>query len=258
MIAVPVALYGLLFPAGLSVRGRTGPMRWTARATRVGATALVLEAAVAASTLASARPWVGAAAAVVATPLLVGAGRAAVMRPVEELGARRYVARAAERLARVYPLVVAVTGSYGKTSTKYHLADLLGPERSSRRRAASTTAPASSRAINEQLVGHDEVFVAEMGTYGPGEIRAMCAWCPPDVAVVTAIGPVHLERLRLARAHRRRQGTRSPSARASSSSTSTTRASPRWVPGLVGAGPRGHGRGSRGAPTCASPPTPGG
>ncbi len=35
-----------------------------------------------------------------------------------------------------------------------------------------------------------------MGTYGPGEIRDLCAWCPPDVAVVTAIGPVHLERMK--------------------------------------------------------------
>jgi UDP-N-acetylmuramoyl-tripeptide--D-alanyl-D-alanine ligase len=33
-----------------------------------------------------------------------------------------------------------------------------------------------------------------MGTYGPGEIAELCRWCPPDVAVITAIGPVHLER----------------------------------------------------------------
>jgi UDP-N-acetylmuramoyl-tripeptide--D-alanyl-D-alanine ligase len=38
------------------------------------------------------------------------------------------------------------------------------------------------------------VFVAEMGTYGRGEIAAMCSWCPPRVAAITAIGPVHLER----------------------------------------------------------------
>ena len=38
------------------------------------------------------------------------------------------------------------------------------------------------------------MFIAEMGTYGPGEIADMCAWCPPSIAVMTAIGPVHLER----------------------------------------------------------------
>jgi len=35
-----------------------------------------------------------------------------------------------------------------------------------------------------------------MGTYGPGEIRELCSWCRPEIAVVTALGPVHLERMR--------------------------------------------------------------
>ena len=51
-----------------------------------------------------------------------------------------------------------------------------------------------ARAVNEHLADGTEVFVAEMGTYGPGEIAELCSWIPPDVAVITAIGPVHLER----------------------------------------------------------------
>ncbi len=51
-----------------------------------------------------------------------------------------------------------------------------------------------ARAVNEQLADGTEVFVAEMGTYGPGEIADLCTWCPPDIAAITAIGPVHLER----------------------------------------------------------------
>jgi UDP-N-acetylmuramoyl-tripeptide--D-alanyl-D-alanine ligase len=38
--------------------------------------------------------------------------------------------------------------------------------------------------------------VAEMGTYGTGEIAELCRWCPPSIAVITAIGPVHLERFK--------------------------------------------------------------
>ena len=53
-----------------------------------------------------------------------------------------------------------------------------------------------SRAINENLEDSTRVFIAEMGTYGPGEIRELCQWCAPEVAVVTAIGPVHLERMK--------------------------------------------------------------
>jgi UDP-N-acetylmuramoyl-tripeptide--D-alanyl-D-alanine ligase len=53
-----------------------------------------------------------------------------------------------------------------------------------------------ARAINEGLAPGTEIFVAEMGTYGIGEIADLCSWIPPDVAVMTAIGPVHLERMK--------------------------------------------------------------
>jgi UDP-N-acetylmuramoyl-tripeptide--D-alanyl-D-alanine ligase len=48
--------------------------------------------------------------------------------------------------------------------------------------------------VNEHLVPGTDVFVAEMGTYGPGEIADLCSWCRPMISVITAIGPVHLER----------------------------------------------------------------
>jgi UDP-N-acetylmuramoyl-tripeptide--D-alanyl-D-alanine ligase len=35
-----------------------------------------------------------------------------------------------------------------------------------------------------------------MGTYGPGEIAALCEWVRPDVSAIVAIGPVHLERFK--------------------------------------------------------------
>jgi UDP-N-acetylmuramoyl-tripeptide--D-alanyl-D-alanine ligase len=53
-----------------------------------------------------------------------------------------------------------------------------------------------SRAINENLSDGTRVFIAEMGTYGPGEIADLCSWCAPEIAVITAIGPVHLERMK--------------------------------------------------------------
>jgi UDP-N-acetylmuramoyl-tripeptide--D-alanyl-D-alanine ligase len=106
-----------------------------------------------------------------------------------------YVRQASERLSRVQPTVVAVTGSYGKTSAKNHIAHLVAGERSVVASPASFNNRAGlARAVNEQLVDGTEVFVAEMGTYGPGEIAELCRWFPPRVAVITAVGPVHLER----------------------------------------------------------------
>src|SRR3970040_2729828 len=53
-----------------------------------------------------------------------------------------------------------------------------------------------ARAINEHLVPGTEVFVAEMGTYGPGEIADLTTWIPPDVSALVSVGPVHLERFK--------------------------------------------------------------
>jgi UDP-N-acetylmuramoyl-tripeptide--D-alanyl-D-alanine ligase len=192
-VAVTV-LYGVACPVGLSLRGRSGALRWTRRLTSV-AIVCVFFVAVAGAAVATPRPWIVAAAVVWLVPFLVALS-AVVLAPAEDRRAARFVARAVERLNRVRPRVVAITGSFGKTSTKSHLVDLLGPD------AGVVASPRSfnnraglSRAINEQVSDDTKVFLAEMGTYGPGEIRALCAWCPPHIAVVTAIGPVHLERM---------------------------------------------------------------
>ena len=106
-----------------------------------------------------------------------------------------FVDAAAARLPAGAPTVVAVTGSYGKTSTKDHIAHLVARSRTVVATPASFNNRAGlARAVNEHLADGTEVFVAEMGTYGPGEIAELCRWCPPDIAVITAIGPVHLER----------------------------------------------------------------
>jgi len=108
-----------------------------------------------------------------------------------------FVASAQARLGQVAPTVVAITGSFGKTSTKQHLANLLAGSRTVVASPASFNNRAGlARAVNENLTPGTDVFVAEMGTYGKGEIAALCRWCPPAIAVITAIGPVHLERFK--------------------------------------------------------------
>lgn len=195
LLVFATVLYGLLCPTGLGVRGRTGPLTWTARLATTAVVALVVALAVSGVALATPRPYLGAVVMVWAVPPLLDVVTRA-LRPFEERRARRFVERAASRLAQVHPRVVAITGSYGKTSTKNHLAQLLAGVRVVVATPRSFNNRAGlSRAINEGLVDGTEVFVAEMGTYGPGEIRELCRWFPPEVAVVTAIGPVHLERM---------------------------------------------------------------
>ncbi|OYV61334.1 MAG: hypothetical protein B7Z69_01320 [Actinobacteria bacterium 21-73-9] len=195
LLVAASAVYGILCPVGLSLRGRTGVLVFTQRLSTTAIVATVVSAAVAGVGLATTRPYLGAVVAVWAVPPVLDLSTR-LLAPLEERRARHFVERAARRLATVHPRVVGITGSYGKTSTKNHLAQLIQGTRAVVATPRSYNNRAGlSRAINEGLVEGTEVFVAEMGTYGPGEIRELCRWFPPEVSVVTAIGPVHLERM---------------------------------------------------------------
>jgi UDP-N-acetylmuramoyl-tripeptide--D-alanyl-D-alanine ligase len=97
--------------------------------------------------------------------------------------------------ARSGAQVVAVVGSTGKTSTKDILRALA---------AAHVPTIASERSLNNEiglpltllrLEPETEVVVAEMGMRGMGQIAELCAIAQPTIALVTSIGPEHLELL---------------------------------------------------------------
>ncbi|MDH5292624.1 MAG: UDP-N-acetylmuramoyl-tripeptide--D-alanyl-D-alanine ligase [Acidimicrobiia bacterium] len=181
-------------PFGLGIRGRSSPIAWTSRLRRVAvATSILVIAALALARLAGS--WAIALVALLVPVFLDVA--LWLLAPWEKRSGDRWVEKAASALDRSGARVVAITGSYGKTSTKVILSHLLGAT------VPTFASPASfnnrmglARAINEGLTPGIEVFVAEMGTYGPGEIAELCSWIPPEVAVMTAIGPVHLERMK--------------------------------------------------------------
>jgi UDP-N-acetylmuramoyl-tripeptide--D-alanyl-D-alanine ligase len=89
--------------------------------------------------------------------------------------------------------VVAVVGSTGKTSTK----DILGALCA----AVVPTIAAEASLNNEiglpltvlRLEPDTQVLVAEMGMRGLGQIADLCRAARPDLALVTHIGPEHLE-----------------------------------------------------------------
>lgn len=184
-------------PIGLGLRGRTAKLAWTRRLRTVGG---IAGAEVALATvIAGLAGGLGAAAVVmtvcaVVVPVVVEIALV-IDKPIEDLLARRYVDRATERLRRVAPVVVAITGSYGKTSTKRFVEHVVSGSRSIAVSPRSFNNRAGlARAINETLALGTEVFVAEVGTYGPGEIAKLVSWLRPSISAITAIGPVHLER----------------------------------------------------------------
>jgi UDP-N-acetylmuramoyl-tripeptide--D-alanyl-D-alanine ligase len=89
--------------------------------------------------------------------------------------------------------VVGITGSNGKTTTK-EMASAIAAARW--RTLANEGNRNNLVGLPLALLGLDashEVAVAEMGMSRPGEIRRLAAIAAPDVAVVTNVGPVHLE-----------------------------------------------------------------
>ncbi|HWG74237.1 MAG TPA: Mur ligase family protein [Acidimicrobiales bacterium] len=196
-VAVVAAAIAAAAPVGLSLRGRTSPLVWTPRLRTLAATTAVIAGAViGASATGGLRPAAVVACAVaLGLPVVIDAALVATT-PLERRRLAPFLRQASVRLASVHPTVVAITGSYGKTSTKGYVAHLLAgthsvvpTPRSFNNRAGLATA------VNEHLAPGTDIFVAEMGTYGPGEISELCAMVPPDIAVITAVGPVHLERM---------------------------------------------------------------
>lgn len=187
---VPVSQMG---PLGLAIRGVSSPLVWTSRLRRLAFVTGGLLAALLVVAGLGRLPVVATAGLLVA-PGLVDLGLF-LLQPVERALGNPWVEQAQRKLAAVGPRVVAITGSYGKTSTKLYTAHLLA----SAHRTVATPGSFNNRmglarAINEGLAPGTEVFVAEMGTYAPGEIDEMCEWVRPEVAAIVSVGPVHLER----------------------------------------------------------------
>lgn len=106
----------------------------------------------------------------------------------------QYVISRARTLLRAQSglMVIGITGSYGKTSTKEYLSAILSTKYKTLKTAASKNAPIGiSEVVVSSLQRDHNVFVVEMGAYKKGEIAYMADLVRPQIAVVTAINEQH-------------------------------------------------------------------
>ena len=201
-LAAAAALAPGLRPAP---RAEIKPLAWTDRARRLYATALLAPAVMLLAgvgltiALGADLPFAIAAALAVAAVggcawVLAAANTA--LAPVQRRINARFERTATDKLAAIDPRVIGITGSYGKTTTKVCIGAVL----SQQLRTLITPASFNSRlgvirTINEHLEPSHEAFVVEMGMYRTGDITELCELVHPQIGVLTAIGPVHLERL---------------------------------------------------------------
>jgi UDP-N-acetylmuramoyl-tripeptide--D-alanyl-D-alanine ligase len=132
----------------------------------------------------------------IAAPLALIAGNV-LMTPVEAWLRRGFIQRARRVLDEVQPVVIGITGSYGKTSTKLYLTHILnGRYKAYATPKSYNTLMGICLAINNDLANDHSVdyFVVEMGAYIPGEIAQICDLTRPQIGIIIEVGPQHLER----------------------------------------------------------------
>ena len=115
--------------------------------------------------------------------------------PVERIVYHYYERKAKNKLKSMPNLkIVGITGSYGKTSSKNILNDILNIKYNCLATAKSiNTFNGLMITINNQLSKFDDVFIAEMGAYVKGEINGLCKLVNPNYGIITSIGTAHLE-----------------------------------------------------------------
>jgi UDP-N-acetylmuramoyl-tripeptide--D-alanyl-D-alanine ligase len=109
----------------------------------------------------------------------------------DTLAALQSLARGHRR--RTGALIVAVTGSVGKTSVKELAADMLAGETTTARTRGNWNNAVGLALSVLGMASDARVGVFEIGTNHPGEIAALCAVLEPSWGVVTNVGPAHIE-----------------------------------------------------------------
>ena len=96
---------------------------------------------------------------------------------------------------RFTPLVVGITGSIAKTSSKEAAAAVLGAARTTLRTEGNMNNEIGLPLTLLRLGPEHEAAVLEMGMYVGGEIAELAEMARPSIGVVTAVQPVHLSRI---------------------------------------------------------------
>ncbi len=118
-----------------------------------------------------------------------------ILRPVEKRINQKYYDEASSILKSMPDLkVIGITGSYGKTSTKHYLNRILSEEFDVVMTPGNfNTTLGVIRTIREHLKPYNQVFIAEMGAKQPNDIKEICDLVHPQIGIITAVGPQHLE-----------------------------------------------------------------
>lgn len=137
--------------------------------------------------------WVGFYFAYLVTPLLVPFA-VLLFYPVTLISKGFVLGRAHAKIAKMQGLkVIGITGSYGKSSVKEILAQILGAKFQVLKTPGNTnTEIGVAGIVLKHLKASDEVFIVECGAYKIGEIRKIAEMVSPRIGIITAVKDAHL------------------------------------------------------------------
>ncbi|MDE5619431.1 MAG: UDP-N-acetylmuramoyl-tripeptide--D-alanyl-D-alanine ligase [Ruminococcus sp.] len=191
------------------------PLKYTARVKRMMATFFILLAITFAVGIASGReeilydcgfggveiewfknsiPFILVNSTLYLTPLLVPLSNL-INKPIEKYIQNWYINDAKRILSEMPDLhKIGITGSYGKTSMKFYLSELLSSQYNTLKTPESFNTPMGvTITVRQHLKPTHEYFICEMGARRVHEIKELCEIAHPHNAIITSVGPQHLE-----------------------------------------------------------------
>jgi len=117
-----------------------------------------------------------------------------ILVPIEKWIQQRYIDEAAARLKKYSPIVIGITGSFGKTSVKnilHHILDSYSSSFTTKR--SINTLMGIVRVIREEMNQPYKYFVAELGIGDRGQMAQLARFANPQYGMITAVAAAHLE-----------------------------------------------------------------
>lgn len=126
------------------------------------------------------------------TPLII-AGGFKLLNPIFVKKNQNFITKATEKLNKLSPIKIGITGSYGKTSCKNILAHLLSGNFKVYATEKNYNTPMGIAIGIDKMEEDTQVFIAEMGARKTGDISELCSLVEPDYGIITGVTNQHME-----------------------------------------------------------------
>ena len=117
-----------------------------------------------------------------------------ILLPIELIIRSHYIRQVKRKINNAKNLkIIAITGSYGKTSFKNYLYSLLCGKYNVLKTPGSVNTPLGiCKFINNNLTPYEDILILELGVDAPNTMKKFFKMFRPTIGIVTAIGEMHL------------------------------------------------------------------